>query len=527
MDNSETANPEVDTAPLSKSECKEEQRPSAIQELGGLVSLAFPVVLQNIFGYMTSLVSAAFVGHLGSQVLSSVVMASSLYNVTGLSIVVGLASGMETMCGQAYGAQNYKMLGLVMQRALLVCWGACIPITLFLSHSKPALLLMSLPPEVADGASRYLLLMTPALFANALSSVLNRYLTSQRIMIPNTLCTVASACLCPVYNWMFIHRLQLGLDGAAYANALSQVTSTIILTTYVFWRDFGMIGSVKGTWPGLQFQLALESSAVYQYLSFGVPAAAMICLEWWAFEVLIILAGLIPGVAEIALSSMGITFNIIATLYMFSAALGTSANTRIANALGAGLEKSAKTTFRVAISTVFLLVSAFAVILWLCRSHLALIFTNEEEVVNMVGLVIPIVCTTVVGDGANAVFSGVLRGCGRQSLGAYSNLIGWWCVAVPLAVFLGLYEGLGIWGFWIALCCGTNIQALVFLVVISNLDWAKETQRAKALVLSHSSPDLLAQLNGYSAQEGHHRSASEQEYLEEPLLKSTSDEGNV
>jgi MATE family multidrug resistance protein len=76
---------------------------------------------------------------------------------------------------QAYGAKNYKMLGLVMQRAVLVCWGACIPISLFLSNSKPSLLLMSLPQEVVDGASRYLLLMTPALFANAISCVLNRY----------------------------------------------------------------------------------------------------------------------------------------------------------------------------------------------------------------------------------------------------------------------------------------------------------------------------------------------------------------
>ncbi len=50
--------------------------------------------------FVTALISSAFVGHLGSQVLSSVVMASSLFNVLGLSLMVGLASGMETICGQ-------------------------------------------------------------------------------------------------------------------------------------------------------------------------------------------------------------------------------------------------------------------------------------------------------------------------------------------------------------------------------------------------------------------------------------------
>ena len=75
-----------------------------------------------------------------------------------------------------------------------------------------------------------------------------------------------------------------------------------------------------------------------------------------------------------------------------------------------------------------------------------------------------------------------MRGCGRQTLGAYLNLIGWWGVTIPLAVFLGLHQGLGTRGFWIALASGTSGQALFFLCVLSRLDWNKEVQRAKVLV---------------------------------------------
>ncbi len=89
--------------------------------------------------YMTALVSTAFVGHLGSSVLSSVVTAASLYNVTGLSLLIGLASAMETLCGQAFGAKNYRMLGLELQRATLICLVACIPISIFWQHSAPVL----------------------------------------------------------------------------------------------------------------------------------------------------------------------------------------------------------------------------------------------------------------------------------------------------------------------------------------------------------------------------------------------------
>ena len=49
-------------------------------------------------------------------------------------------------------------------------------------------------------------------------------------------------------------------------------------------------------------------------LQYGLPATAMICLEWWAFELIIILAGILPGNADVSISAMGITFNIIASL---------------------------------------------------------------------------------------------------------------------------------------------------------------------------------------------------------------------
>ena len=72
----------------------------------------------------------------------------------------------------------------------------------------------------------------------------------------------------------------MGLDGAAYANLLSQSTSALLLVLYVFWRDLSMVDDERSTWLGLSIGKALEPKAVWQYMSYGVPATAMICLEW-------------------------------------------------------------------------------------------------------------------------------------------------------------------------------------------------------------------------------------------------------
>lgn len=84
-----------------------------------LSRLAVPLVLQNLFGYSLAVIAAAFVGHLNDAVLlSSAVLANSFYNVTGLSVVVGLSAGMETLCGQVGGMQWWQRFSMTHCRNL-------------------------------------------------------------------------------------------------------------------------------------------------------------------------------------------------------------------------------------------------------------------------------------------------------------------------------------------------------------------------------------------------------------------------
>lgn len=46
------------------------------------------------------------------------------------------------------------MLGLVLQRAVLICWVACVPISLFWTQAHRLLLLLHQEPEIVAGASR-------------------------------------------------------------------------------------------------------------------------------------------------------------------------------------------------------------------------------------------------------------------------------------------------------------------------------------------------------------------------------------
>jgi Na+-driven multidrug efflux pump len=53
---------------------------------------------------------------------------------------------METLCGQAYGAGAYTRVGVILQRALLVCWTVCIPVGFLWLNSHALLLQLGQQP---------------------------------------------------------------------------------------------------------------------------------------------------------------------------------------------------------------------------------------------------------------------------------------------------------------------------------------------------------------------------------------------
>ncbi len=54
--------------------------------------------------------------------------------------------------------------------------------------------------------------------------------------------------------------------------------------------------------------------------------------------------------------------------------------------------------------------------------------------------------------------STVLQGCGKQRYGLYINLAVFYCVAVPLALYLGFVRHLGVVGMWLGMLAGPVMQ---------------------------------------------------------------------
>ncbi|KAL5761144.1 hypothetical protein ACOSQ2_019982 [Xanthoceras sorbifolium] len=74
-------------------------------------SQAGPMVALTLSQYLLQVISLMMVGHLSELALSGAAITISLSGVTGFSLLLGMASSFETLCGQAYGAQQYRKIG--------------------------------------------------------------------------------------------------------------------------------------------------------------------------------------------------------------------------------------------------------------------------------------------------------------------------------------------------------------------------------------------------------------------------------
>uniref|UniRef100_A0A0E0C2M2 Protein DETOXIFICATION n=1 Tax=Oryza meridionalis TaxID=40149 RepID=A0A0E0C2M2_9ORYZ len=126
------------------------------------------------------------------------------------------------------------------------------------------------------------------------------------------------------------------------------------------------------------------------------------------------------------------------------------------------------------------------------RHFIGIAFSNEEEVINYVTRMVPVLSVSVITDSLQGVLSGVSRGCGWQHLGAYVNLGAFYLVGVPVALFFGFAMHLGGMGFWMGMVAGGATQVTLLSIITAMTNWGKMAEKARDRVFEERIPTQKA-----------------------------------
>jgi len=438
-------------------------------ELRMLVRLAAPAVLVYMINYLMSMSTQIMSGHLGTLELAAASLGNTGIQMFAYGLMLGMGSAVETLCGQAYGANKFEMLGIYMQRSVVLLMATAIPLAIIYVYSGPILILVGESREIARAASIFVYGLIPQIFAYAVNFPIQKFMQAQSIMAPSAYISAATLVLHVAISYLVVYKLGLGILGASLTLSISWWIIVVAQMVYI-----ATSSRCRLTWNGFSME---AFSGLPQFFKLSIASAVMLCLETWYFQILVLIAGLLKD-PELALASLSVCMTISGWAIMISFGFNAAASVRVGNELGAGNAKSAAFSVVVVTTLSFILAVVISVVILLCRDYISYIYADGEDVAAAVSKLTPLLAITLILNGVQPVLSGVAVGCGWQAFVAYVNVGCYYVVGIPLGCLLGFYFDLGAAGIWSGMIGGTLMQTVILLWVTFRTNWQKEVHEA-------------------------------------------------
>lgn len=440
-----------------------------MEELKALGKISGPLVFTGLIYYLRAMVSMMFLGYLGETELAGGALSIGFANITGYSVISGLAMGMEPICGQAYGAKRWGLMCLTLQRTILVLVSATVPIAFMWMNMERILIWCGQDEAVAKTAGIYILFSLPDLLAQAFLHPLRIFLRTQNITFPLTWAAAIALALHVPLNFLLVVFFKMRIAGVALAAAWTNL-NMVLLVLYYLWLS----GFLKKAREEFSRECLTGWTSL---LKLAIPSCVSVCLEWWWYEFMIILCGLLTN-PKSTVASMGILIQTTSLIYIFPSSLGMGVSTRVGNELGANRPAKARRAMIVALASSSVLGIVAMSFAFSVRYRWAKLFTQDPDILMLTSAALPILGLCELGNCPQTTGCGVLRGSARPTLGANINLGSFYFIGMPVGLLLGFYLDLGFVGFWVGLMAA-QASCLVFMLYhLIRTDWNLQAERA-------------------------------------------------
>ncbi|CAI2364938.1 unnamed protein product [Moneuplotes crassus] len=441
--------------------------------MGSLKEILFasiPSMFGLVFQVLTEVSNLVFVGQYGgAKDLSGVGLGNMLVNIIIFSIGMGMNGALDTLVSQSHGNKQYYLCGVYLNRARIIQAILFVPGAILLLFTKQILILFQQEEEASEIARLYVCAMIPGLFAMTQFETLRRYLQGMEIFHITMIIQCSTMVLHFLWTYLLFVVLDMGILGVSIATLITfwlNLLSATLLLTY----KKGIVH--EQSWSFFN----KDSFAGWgQYIRYGIPATCMLCLEWWAFEVLEIFAGM---VSVDVLAAHVIFQNFLYFLFQIPFGIGFASANLIGNCLGDCNPSKARKYFHSALLLIFMITTVIDILIFTFRSSLSRIYTQEDSVNIIVRDTTPVVVVMVMLDFPQGVLAGVLRGIGSQDFGSFVTLVGYWIFSLPGAVILTFVFDLQLKGIWGGIQIGTLVCFSSFLYRCLTANWTQLSKDA-------------------------------------------------
>ncbi len=398
------------------------------------LSIALPVMGQELLTSSFSLVDTLMIGQLGPNALAAVGYGAAWNNLINV-LIFGLTSGAAIFFAQYWGAEDrqgiHHAYGLALAAATLISLTATL-ITCF----QPGLVLALFTSDASSAAEAapYLQFVGLTYPAMALSMVVGTLLRStERAYIPliGSLAGVAANIFLN-YSLIFGHFgfPRLGIAGAAIGSAISGWVNLALML---------LLGLLFRTLAVARVRALFSFSTPFALRYFRLSAPVLINEALWGIgtTILNMIYGHI-GTREFAALTAFRTLDSFAVTAFIALSHATAAI--VGKRVGAGELEEAYQEGRTFLCWTPILGGVLGILLILFRHPLAAVYAQPPQVNDLiVGLLVVISLTYLVRYLPFILIMGIFRAGGDVKSGAILDGIGIWVCGIPLALIAGLW----------------------------------------------------------------------------------------
>jgi putative MATE family efflux protein len=432
-----------------------------------VMNLALPTLVSNILMTFQIIADTIMLGRYppADVSLSAVGLGFTLYHLF-FPLTMGLVTGTIAIIARRWGEENYEEAGKVATDSVITLAMISIPIALFGVFVGPhAIYYFGARGAVITAGTKYI------------QSIFAFYPFVALVIVYHGILRAAGDTKTPMYvdlisnsynvlmNYILIFGKfgfpELGVLGAGIATGTSYAVAFGVYM--VLQASHKLI-----THPVYSRNMHYRPDTVRKMFKIGIPAG--VDMGMWSFAS-IIFTVMILRFGTVGYSAFQIGLRAESLAYMPAFAFGIAATTLSGQYLGAKQDELAKKAVLASTYLGLIFMTAAGLLFILLPDYIAMVFTEDAEVVNLAALYLFLIGFSEPALGAFFTLAGGMRGAGYTKVPMYINFVSLIIIRISLSYILGFVIGLGLFGIWLGMAVETIFRATVIYAVFLKGHW--------------------------------------------------------
>jgi len=420
------------------------------------LKIFFPILIYQFANYSASFVDTTMTGQYSTMDLAGVSMATSIWNPF-FTFLTGIVSALVPIIGHHLGRGKKEEVASDFYQFIYLALGLSVVLLgLVLFLAPPVLKHIGLEAPVAAVAVRYLWFLSIGIIPLLLFSVVRSLLDSLGLTKLSMYLMLLLLPLNSGFNYLLIYGAfgvpELGGAGASLGTSLAYWVLLGISVLVLFKQE-----KLKAL--HLEKRIPLNMDKIKEGVRLGLPIGGTVFAEVAIFSVV----GLIMAkFSSLIIASHQSAMNFSTLMYAFPMSISSAMAIVVSYEVGAKRFDDAKTYIGLGRWTALIFAAFTLSFLYIFRGNVASLYGNDPEFIDLTARFLTYSLFFQLADTFAAPLQGILRGYKDTVIPFYLGLVGYWGVAIPVAMLFDSLTDFGAYSYWIGLIISLIVSGVLY-----------------------------------------------------------------